>query len=98
MLERPSKNPLADLKRYCVPEPLNDMATSRQIAESAQRVAHISDRTVLSARSGDVTVDRGTESITAIRRQVELIVGNMARIAGRSAGSILCACARGRWA
>lgn len=25
MLERPSKNPLADLKRYCVPEPLNDM-------------------------------------------------------------------------
>jgi methyl-accepting chemotaxis protein len=60
------------------------LATSRQIAESAQRVAQIANQTATSARTGNVTVARADESITAIRRQVELIVGHMVDLGRKS--------------
>jgi len=60
------------------------LATSRQIAESAQRVAHIAEETATSARSGDSTVERAHESITAIRHQVDLIVSHMLELGKKS--------------
>jgi methyl-accepting chemotaxis protein len=60
------------------------LATSRQIAESAQRVAQISEQTTSAARSGDGTVERATESITGIRRQVDQVVGHMLELGKKS--------------
>ncbi|HKE16664.1 MAG TPA: CHASE3 domain-containing protein [Kofleriaceae bacterium] len=60
------------------------MATSRQIAESAQRVAGIARETAAAARSGDGAVEKGNEAITAIRRQVDLIVTNMLSLGKKS--------------
>ncbi|MFL5271203.1 MAG: methyl-accepting chemotaxis protein, partial [Anaeromyxobacteraceae bacterium] len=60
------------------------LATSRQIAESAQRVASIAAETAGAARSGDQTVLRSQESVGAIRRQVELIVGHMLELGKKS--------------
>lgn len=60
------------------------LATSRQIAESAQRVAHIAEQTANSARSGDATVQKASESIAAIRRQVDLIVTHMLELGKKS--------------
>ncbi|HVY18718.1 MAG TPA: methyl-accepting chemotaxis protein [Bauldia sp.] len=60
------------------------LATSRQIAESAQRVAKIAEETTGAARSGDGTVERATESITSIRRQVDQIVGHMLELGKKS--------------
>ena len=60
------------------------MATSRQIAESAQRVAHIAGQTASAARSGDATVATAHESITTIRRQVDLIVNHMLELGKKS--------------
>ncbi len=60
------------------------LATSRQIAESAQRVAQISEETTDAARSGDGTVERASESITGIRRQVDLVVGHMLELGKKS--------------
>jgi len=67
------------------------LATSRQIAESAQRVAQIAEQTASSARSGDSTVERAHESISAIRRQVDSIVGHMLELGRKSQqiGSVL---------
>ncbi|BDG08802.1 HAMP domain-containing methyl-accepting chemotaxis protein [Anaeromyxobacter paludicola] len=67
------------------------LATSRQIAESAQRVAAIAAETAGAARAGDQTVQRSQESVGAIRRQVELIVGHMLDLGRKSQqiGSIL---------
>jgi methyl-accepting chemotaxis protein len=67
------------------------LATSRQIAESAQRVAQIAEQTASSARSGDTTVERAHESISAIRRQVDSIVGHMLELGRKSQqiGSVL---------
>lgn len=67
------------------------LATSRQIAESARRVAQISEETTSAARSGDGTVERATESITGISRQVDLIVGHMLELGKKSQqiGSVL---------
>ncbi|MGE3547809.1 MAG: methyl-accepting chemotaxis protein, partial [Kofleriaceae bacterium] len=67
------------------------LATSKQIAESSQRVAHIADQTASSARAGDSTVDRAHDSITAIKRQVDLIVANMLELGKKSQqiGSVL---------
>lgn len=53
------------------------LATSRQIAESSQRVARIALQTAEAARAGGGTVDRGTESIATIRKQVDLMVSNV---------------------
>ncbi len=60
------------------------LATSRQIAESAQRVAQIADQTANAARSGDGTVQRANESISGIRRQVDLIVSHMLDLGKKS--------------
>jgi methyl-accepting chemotaxis protein len=60
------------------------LATSRQIAESAQRVAHISEQTTSAARSGDGTVERANDSISGIRRQVDLVVGHMLELGKKS--------------
>jgi methyl-accepting chemotaxis protein len=60
------------------------MATSRQIAESAQRVAQIAGQTAGSAKSGESTVDTAHESISAIRRQVDLIVSHMLELGKKS--------------
>jgi len=60
------------------------LATSRQIAESAQRVAQIAEDAVRTARTGDGTVDKAHESIAAIRRQVDTIVGHMLDLGKKS--------------
>jgi methyl-accepting chemotaxis protein len=67
------------------------LATSRQIAESAQRVAQIAEQTASSARAGDTTVERAHESILAIRRQVDSVVGHMLELGRKSQqiGSVL---------
>jgi methyl-accepting chemotaxis protein len=60
------------------------LATSRQITESAQRVAQIAEQTAASARSGAKTVDLAHESITGIRRQVDLMVNHMLELGKKS--------------
>ncbi len=60
------------------------LATSRQIAESAQRVAQIAEQTMGAARSGDGTVDQAHESISGIRRQVDLVVNHMLELGKKS--------------
>ena len=60
------------------------LATSRQIAESAQHVAHIAGQTASAARSGDATVATAHDSISAIRRQVDLIVTHMLDLGKKS--------------
>jgi methyl-accepting chemotaxis protein len=67
------------------------VATSRQIAESAQRVAQIAEQTAAAARHGEGTVERGQESISSIRRQVDLVVTHMLDLGKKSQeiGSVL---------
>jgi methyl-accepting chemotaxis protein len=60
------------------------LATSKQIAESAQRVARIATETAGAARGGDQTVQRTHESVSAIRRQVDLIVNHMLELGRKS--------------
>lgn len=60
------------------------LATSRQIAESSQRVARISGEATSAARGGDETVQRATESVTAIRKQVDVIVQHMLELGKKS--------------
>lgn len=60
------------------------LATSRQIAESAQHVAQIAEETARSARVGDETVGTTQESMTVIRRQVDLIVTHMLALGKKS--------------
>jgi methyl-accepting chemotaxis protein len=60
------------------------LATSKQIAESAQRVAHIADDTAKAARSGETVVGRTGESISAIKKQVDLIVTHMLDLGKKS--------------
>ena len=56
------------------------VATSRQIAESAQRVARVSGETASAARHGDDTIQRTQVSVGSIKRQVDVIVDHMIRI------------------
>jgi methyl-accepting chemotaxis protein len=60
------------------------LATSRQIAESAQRVAGVAEQAVRAARTGDATVQKASDSIAGIQRQVELIVGHMLDLGRKS--------------
>jgi CHASE3 domain sensor protein len=60
------------------------LATSRQIAESAQRVAQVAAETARSASAGDGTVESAHGSITAIRRQVDLVVDHMLELGRKS--------------
>ena len=59
-------------------------ATSRQIAESAQRVAHVAEETSSAARAGDQTVQKTHESVSGIKRQVDLIVTHMLDLGKKS--------------
>lgn len=67
------------------------LATSRQIAESAQRVASVAEQTAGAARSGEGIVQRASDSIAAIRRQVDLVVSHMLELGKKSQqiGSVL---------
>lgn len=60
------------------------LTTSRQIAESAQRVARIASDTANAARGGDHTMQRTQESVSAIRRQVDVIVNHMLELGRKS--------------
>jgi methyl-accepting chemotaxis protein len=60
------------------------MATSRQIAESAQRVAQIAEQTTGAARSGEGTMRQASESIAAIRRQMDQVVSHMLDLGKKS--------------
>ena len=60
------------------------LASSRQIADSAQRVAGSSEQTSLAAQSGQGMVDRTSDSIAAIRRQMEQIVSHMLELGKKS--------------
>jgi methyl-accepting chemotaxis protein len=60
------------------------LATSRQIAESSQRVAHIAGQTAAAARAGDTIVAAAHDSISTIRRQVDLIVNHMLELGKKS--------------
>jgi methyl-accepting chemotaxis protein len=60
------------------------LATSRQIAESAQRVAHVAEETSSAARTGDDTVQKTHESVSGIKRQVDLIVTHMLDLGKKS--------------
>jgi CHASE3 domain sensor protein len=60
------------------------LATARQIAENARRVANVAESTASSARAGDLTVQRTSESIQAIQRQVDVIVSHMLDLGRKS--------------
>ncbi|MET0210416.1 MAG: CHASE3 domain-containing protein, partial [Burkholderiaceae bacterium] len=60
------------------------LATSRQIADSAQRVVNVADQTALFARGGDGTLQAARETIVAMRRQIDLVVGHMLDLGRKS--------------
>jgi methyl-accepting chemotaxis protein len=60
------------------------LATSRQIAESAQHVARIAEEAAGAAHKGEGTVERTHESISGIRRQVDLVVSHMLDLGRKS--------------
>jgi methyl-accepting chemotaxis protein len=60
------------------------VATSRQIADSAQRVAQIAEQTAVAAGNGEGTVERGQDSASGIRRQVDLVVNHMLELGKKS--------------
>ncbi|HEX9812685.1 MAG TPA: CHASE3 domain-containing protein, partial [Burkholderiales bacterium] len=60
------------------------VATSRQIAESAQRVAQIAEQTASAARHGEGTVEKGQDSVSGIRRQVDQVVTHMLDLGKKS--------------
>jgi methyl-accepting chemotaxis protein len=60
------------------------LATSRQIAESAKRVAAIAEKTASAGRSGEGSMQSALESVTGIKRQVDLVVAHMLDLGKRS--------------
>jgi methyl-accepting chemotaxis protein len=60
------------------------LATSRQIAESAQRVSQISAETSNATAAGDKVVQGAQESVTGIKKQVDLIVNHMLDLGRKS--------------
>jgi methyl-accepting chemotaxis protein len=60
------------------------LATSRQIADSAKRVSQICAQTAGSARTGELTVAKGHDATSTVRRQVDLIVGHMLELGKKS--------------
>ena len=60
------------------------LATAKQIAESARRVTTIAESTATSARTGDQLVQRTSDSILAIQRQVDVIVSHMLDLGRKS--------------
>jgi len=60
------------------------LATAKQIADSSRRVSGIADDTAKAAVAGNQLVQRTNESITAIQRQVDLIVSHMLDLGRKS--------------
>ncbi|MBG0562152.1 methyl-accepting chemotaxis protein [Actinoplanes aureus] len=60
------------------------LITSRQIADSAQRVSKIAEETEAAARTGDSTIDQTRASMAAIRAQVDQIVQHMLALGEKS--------------
>lgn len=60
------------------------LATAKQIAESSRRVSGIADDTAKAAVSGNHLVQRTSESISTIQRQVDLIVSHMLDLGRKS--------------
>lgn len=60
------------------------LVTSRQIASSSKRVSGIADQTAHAAQTGESTVSRASESISVIRRQMDLIVSHMLELGKKS--------------
>jgi methyl-accepting chemotaxis protein len=60
------------------------LVSSRQIAESAQRVAGSSEQTARAAHGGQGVVDRTSDSISGIRRQMDQIVSHMLELGKKS--------------
>jgi methyl-accepting chemotaxis protein len=60
------------------------LITSRQIADSAQRVSKIAEDTADAALNGDTTIEGTRQSIAAIRTQVDLIVQHMLSLGEKS--------------
>ena len=60
------------------------LATSRQIAESAQSVSKISSDTGKAATAGDKILQRAHESVILIKKQTDLIVNHMLDLGRKS--------------
>ncbi|HSU39198.1 MAG TPA: CHASE3 domain-containing protein, partial [Polyangiaceae bacterium] len=60
------------------------LATARQIAESSRRVSRVAGDTATAARGGDQTVERTSQAIANIQRQVDLIVSHMLDLGKKS--------------
>ncbi len=60
------------------------LTTSRQIADSSQRVAQIAEATARSARQGEHVSGRTSESMSIIKKQVDLIVMHMLDLGKKS--------------
>ena len=67
------------------------LATSRQISDSAQRVTRAAEETLTGAKTGSGTVQNTRETIVAIKRQMDVVVGHMLDLGKKSqqAGGIL---------
>ena len=63
------------------------LSTSRQITDSARRVAQIAEGTSGVAKDGDDQVRRAMESVSGIKRQVDVIVAHMLEL-GQSSQQI----------
>lgn len=60
------------------------LTTSRQIAESARRVSMVAEDTAGAARGGDELVEHAHDSVTGIKRQVDVIVAHMLDLGKKS--------------
>jgi CHASE3 domain sensor protein len=60
------------------------LATAKQIAESSRRVSRVAGDTATAARGGDQTVERTSQAIANIQRQVDLIVSHMLDLGKKS--------------
>lgn len=67
------------------------LATSRQITDSAHRVTRVAEETLAGAKTGSGTVQNTRETILAIKRQMDVVVGHMLDLGKKSqqAGGIL---------
>jgi len=60
------------------------LATARQIAEGAQGVARLAEDTTAASQQGDDTVRRAQADVSAIRRQVDVVVEHMLDLGRKS--------------
>jgi len=60
------------------------LATSRQIAESSQRVSAVAGQTVTAVRAGGGTVEKTNDASATVRRQVDQIVTHMLDLGKKS--------------